>query len=225
MDQHFLWKSHPHEEAYAPSTHDSLPRDRFDGPRLRLDPTFIKHGLGADGNRVSLPGIDKHIANISPLGHYSTPLPPPPLMGQGGDGSNAHEIDAPSVGALTAASLAEGPGNDAPETTTAPDNIASRNFDPNPRKAGAGAPEGTRKVISTKRAAQNRNSQNAFRKRRQKYIEELESTAKKVKDMQKTIDDLRLENMMLRELTAAIQARLLAIERENETLQQGDAAL
>lgn len=69
-----------------------------------------------------------------------------------------------------------------------------------------------RKVLSgTRRAAQNRNAQKAFRQRRDKYVKDLEATAAQVPDLKKTVEKLELENSHLRKYTMALQARLMQL--------------
>lgn len=70
---------------------------------------------------------------------------------------------------------------------------------------------GRRALSSTKRAAQNRNAQKAFRQRREKYIKELEATASEVAELHKTIEELRQENLQLRDYTLALQSRLIEL--------------
>lgn len=68
-----------------------------------------------------------------------------------------------------------------------------------------------RPVSTTKRAAQNRNAQKAFRQRREKYVKELEATAAEVAELHKTIEELRQENLQLRDYTLALQSRLIEL--------------
>lgn len=68
---------------------------------------------------------------------------------------------------------------------------------------------GRRMLSGTKRAAQNRNAQKAFRQRREKYVKELEATAAEVPELHKTIEELRRENIQLRDYTLALQSRLI----------------
>lgn len=70
---------------------------------------------------------------------------------------------------------------------------------------------GRRIVSTTKRAAQNRNAQKAFRQRRDKYVKELEATAAEVAELHKTIEELRQENLQLRDYTLALQSRLIEL--------------
>ncbi|KAK6198181.1 uncharacterized protein RJT21DRAFT_123044 [Scheffersomyces amazonensis] len=67
----------------------------------------------------------------------------------------------------------------------------------------------TRVVSGTKRAAQNRSAQRAFRQRKDKYIRDLELKASEVDQLRQTIDELRSENLQLRDYTLALQSRLI----------------
>ncbi|CAH6721445.1 hypothetical protein CLIB1444_06S02322 [[Candida] jaroonii] len=66
-----------------------------------------------------------------------------------------------------------------------------------------------RPVSTTKRAAQNRSAQKAFRQRREKYIKDLETQAAEVPNLKQTIEDLRSENLRLRDYTIALQSKLI----------------
>lgn len=79
------------------------------------------------------------------------------------------------------------------------------------QESPAPAPRARRNLSSTKRAAQNRNAQKAFRQRKEKYFKELEASAAQVPELQKTIEDLRQENMHLRDYTMALQTRLIEL--------------
>lgn len=71
--------------------------------------------------------------------------------------------------------------------------------------------QGRRVLSNTKRAAQNRSAQKAFRQRKEKYIKDLEATAAQVADLHKTIEELRQENLQLRDYTLALQSRLIEL--------------
>jgi hypothetical protein len=60
-------------------------------------------------------------------------------------------------------------------------------------------------VIPSKRAAQNRAAQKAFRQRREQYIKDLEIKAKDLEDWQEEMDKLRKENGELRERVASLE--------------------
>ncbi|CAH2354138.1 hypothetical protein CLIB1423_14S02960 [[Candida] railenensis] len=68
-----------------------------------------------------------------------------------------------------------------------------------------------RPVSNTKRAAQNRSAQKAFRLRKEKYIKELEDQAIEVQQLKQTIEELRAENLQLRDYTLALQSRVIEL--------------
>lgn len=76
---------------------------------------------------------------------------------------------------------------------------------------------GNRAVIPSKRAAQNRAAQKAFRQRREQYIKDLEIKAKEMEDWQEEMDNLKKENAELRE-------RVLTLENQVSILTGGDAS-
>ncbi|KAK7676528.1 hypothetical protein QCA50_020497 [Cerrena zonata] len=77
-----------------------------------------------------------------------------------------------------------------------------------------------RPISGTKRAAQNRNAQKAFRQRKDKYVKDLEATAREVVHLKETIEELRAENLQLRDYTLELQGKVIALslnrEREGE---------
>lgn len=70
---------------------------------------------------------------------------------------------------------------------------------------------GRKTVSGTRRAAQNRNAQKAFRERRHKYVKDLEATASEVADLKRTVEKLEQENLLLREYTRALEGRLMQL--------------
>ena len=70
-------------------------------------------------------------------------------------------------------------------------------------------------VSSTKRAAQNRSAQKAFRQRKDKYIKDLEQQAAEVNTLKQTIEELRAENLQLRDYTLALQSRVIELSPTN----------
>lgn len=96
-----------------------------------------------------------------------------------------------------------------PETQRAAPAVAparlTKDSEPAPEKPAR------RTVSTTKRAAQNRNAQKAFRQRREIYVKELEATAAEVAELHKTIEELRQENLQLRDYTLALQLRLIEL--------------
>jgi len=66
-----------------------------------------------------------------------------------------------------------------------------------------------RPLTNTKRAAQNRSAQRAFRQRKEVYIKDLEEKVKEVDALKNTIETLKQENMQLRDYSLALQAKLI----------------
>lgn len=66
-----------------------------------------------------------------------------------------------------------------------------------------------RALTNTKRAAQNRSAQRAFRQRKEQHIRELEAQVKEVDSLKQTIESLRQENTQLRDYSLALQAKLI----------------
>lgn len=64
-------------------------------------------------------------------------------------------------------------------------------------------------MTNTKRAAQNRSAQRAFRQRKDGYIKGLEAKVEEVDALKQTIETLKQENMQLRDYSLALQAKLI----------------
>ncbi|KAF7726720.1 hypothetical protein EC973_008494 [Apophysomyces ossiformis] len=76
-------------------------------------------------------------------------------------------------------------------------------------------PKSTRPVIPSKRAAQNRAAQKAFRQRRDQYVKDLESKAKEMDRWKEEIDQLRIENKQLRETVASLEKKIADLTGES----------
>ncbi|RLV96028.1 hypothetical protein JA1_000619 [Spathaspora sp. JA1] len=74
-----------------------------------------------------------------------------------------------------------------------------------------------RAVSATKRAAQNRNAQRAFRERKDLYVKELEAKAAEVDKLRQTIEELRNENSHLRDYTIALQSRVIELSPQSQS--------
>lgn len=72
-------------------------------------------------------------------------------------------------------------------------------------------PKATRVVIPSKRAAQNRAAQRAFRQRRDKYVKDLEQKVKEMESWPEEMERLREENKRLRESVTALEQRLAQV--------------
>lgn len=79
------------------------------------------------------------------------------------------------------------------------------------RGNGSGG-SGSGGTTTEKRAAQNRNAQRSFRIRKEQQIRELRERAEQTKQLQATIDELRRENLHLRDYTLALQSKLMEHE-------------
>ncbi|KAI8988333.1 hypothetical protein BDF20DRAFT_855176 [Mycotypha africana] len=75
----------------------------------------------------------------------------------------------------------------------------------------------TRAVIPSKRAAQNRAAQKAFRQRREQYIKELEQKAKEMDEWHDELDNLRKRN-------SDLQKRMALLEKQIVLLTGGDTS-
>ncbi|KAI8140907.1 hypothetical protein BJV82DRAFT_690445 [Fennellomyces sp. T-0311] len=66
----------------------------------------------------------------------------------------------------------------------------------------------TRVVIPSKRAAQNRAAQRAFRQRRDRYVKDLEKKSKEMENWPEEMEQLRTENNQLRSTVASLERRI-----------------
>ncbi|KAI7903468.1 uncharacterized protein BX663DRAFT_31037 [Cokeromyces recurvatus] len=73
--------------------------------------------------------------------------------------------------------------------------------------------KGNRAVIPSKRAAQNRAAQKAFRQRREQYIKDLEAKAKLIDTWQEELLALRNENKELRERVSLLESRIVILAK------------
>lgn len=69
--------------------------------------------------------------------------------------------------------------------------------------------KGKRELSTSKRAAQNRAAQRAFRQRKEGYIKKLEEQVKDFQNMEHNYKTLQNENYQLREYILSLQSRLL----------------
>ncbi|KAI9322205.1 hypothetical protein BX666DRAFT_1892633 [Dichotomocladium elegans] len=75
----------------------------------------------------------------------------------------------------------------------------------------------TRSVIPSKRAAQNRAAQRAFRQRRDKYVKDLERKVKEMEGWPEEIEQLRNENRQLRDKVAAMHLQIAKLVGQTPT--------
>nr|POE89743.1 putative transcription factor kapc [Quercus suber] len=76
------------------------------------------------------------------------------------------------------------------------------------------AGKGKRELSTSKRAAQNRAAQRAFRQRKEGYIKKLEEQVKDLENMESGYRALQNENYQLREYILSLQSRILETSSE-----------
>ncbi|KAB2575958.1 putative transcription factor kapC [Lasiodiplodia theobromae] len=108
-------------------------------------------------------------------------------------------------------------------TTHAPDHTQHQGLDPSitaagyPMSAGdaadghmsEGGRKGRRELSTSKRAAQNRAAQRAFRQRKEEYIKSLKDQVKDYEQMAEQFRAIQAENNTLRDYVISLQARLI----------------
>ncbi|KAI7639497.1 hypothetical protein KC319_g14382, partial [Hortaea werneckii] len=79
---------------------------------------------------------------------------------------------------------------------------------------GQSGKAGKRELSTSKRAAQNRAAQRAFRQRKEGYIKKLEEQVKDFQNMEQNFRSLQNENYQLREYILNLQSRLLETQSD-----------
>ncbi|PKX93446.1 uncharacterized protein P174DRAFT_513823 [Aspergillus novofumigatus IBT 16806] len=124
------------------------------------------------------------------------PAPQPPHMQPNTPARDQNNIDP----AISGATMLTGP----PQTPTQPDVTGQE----------TSKTYGKRPLSTSKRAAQNRAAQRAFRQRKEAHIRELEGKVKAYENMGEAIKALQAENYQLREYIINLQSRLLDSQGE-----------
>ncbi|EEP77951.1 predicted protein [Uncinocarpus reesii 1704] len=150
---------------------------------------------------------DQLLAAQLQAGHATAPPPPRPQPGMAHvqpirDHSN---IDPAISGAPPTAGMIPAPPPQAqqPQVQT-PDQTMQDAPGSEPRKT-----YGKRELSTSKRAAQNRAAQRAFRQRKEGYIRKLEEQVKEYEIMSENYKALQAENYQLREYIIGLQSRLI----------------
>lgn len=81
---------------------------------------------------------------------------------------------------------------------------------------------GPRAVIPSKRAAQNRAAQRAFRQRKERYVKDLEKKAKLMDEWKAELDLLRQQNQELRENQMRLEKQIHQQQQQQQQVQFGD---
>lgn len=79
---------------------------------------------------------------------------------------------------------------------------------------------GPRAVIPSKRAAQNRAAQRAFRQRKERYVKDLEKKAKLMDEWKAEMDLLRQQNKELRECNMSLEKQIHQQQQQASTMDQ-----
>jgi len=115
--------------------------------------------------------------------------------------------------AQAAAAVAAQGATDPSLTQTAPD-ASPTTTDASKTQPNSQAAAGGRVLASSKRAAQNRAAQRAFRQRKERYIKSLEQKATEFDLSHSIIQDLRKENMYLRDYVVRLQNEVDSLNTE-----------
>jgi hypothetical protein len=86
--------------------------------------------------------------------------------------------------------------------------------DPNDGNISEGRSKGRRELSTSKRAAQNRAAQRAFRQRKEEYIKQLKDQVKEFEQLCELYKTLQHENYQLRDYIINLQSRLLETQGE-----------
>lgn len=162
-----------------------------------IDPTFARHQeefpivedvtAAAVANAQHVNHSQQHAQHAHSVVHHGQHT----HQHHGQDPQQSHEEQVRAAAAAAAAAA------DLQDSDLSPQDLKPRN--------------NRRPVLNTKRAAQNRSAQKAFRQRKEKYIKDLEQQAAEVNTLKQTIEELRAENLQLRDYTLALQSRVIEL--------------
>ncbi|KXL42815.1 hypothetical protein M433DRAFT_145643 [Acidomyces richmondensis BFW] len=152
------------------------------------------------------PSIEMSLREQLLAAQHSSPYPPPPpTVAQGrehpyqpSDSASPHEHIDPAVAHQQ---------QHAPYAQMSGDSAGDDSMSPQTGK-------GKRELSTSKRAAQNRAAQRAFRQRKEGYIKKLEEQVKEFQAMEQAYRGLQTENYQLREYILNLQTRLLETNAE-----------
>ncbi|TKA49305.1 hypothetical protein B0A55_13140 [Friedmanniomyces simplex] len=133
-------------------------------------------------------------------GSVSSPYPQPPLAGAPGPEHPYQPTDSPSPHDNLDPNAAH--QQQAPYAHMSGDSAGDDGLSPQGGK-------GKRELSTSKRAAQNRAAQRAFRQRKEGYIKKLEEQVKEFQNTEQNYRTLQSENFQLREYILNLQSRLL----------------
>ncbi|RAL11946.1 uncharacterized protein BO97DRAFT_405686 [Aspergillus homomorphus CBS 101889] len=145
---------------------------------------------------------DQLLAAHQHMSHPQQPRPQPPTAQPAHmQPNNTSPRDQNNIDpAISGATMLSGPPQTPPQ--------------PEPTSQESPKTYGKRPLSTSKRAAQNRAAQRAFRQRKESYIRKLEEQVKEYDGMSETLKALQAENYQLREYIINLQSRLLDSQGE-----------
>ncbi|ETS83845.1 hypothetical protein PFICI_05721 [Pestalotiopsis fici W106-1] len=107
-----------------------------------------------------------------------------------------------------------GPPGVGPSTSAASAMAVQDLIDHDPDNSGPDGRKAKRELSQSKRAAQNRAAQRAFRQRKEHYIKKLEQQVRDYGDMEHSFKSMQNDNYALREYVLQLQSRLMDAQGE-----------
>ncbi|GLA00947.1 hypothetical protein AnigIFM60653_010334 [Aspergillus niger] len=163
----------------------------------RVNPVYMNHQDHADQVlHDQLLAAHQHLSHPQQARPQGPTAQPPHMQPNTTSPRDQNNIDP----AISGAAMLSGP----PQTP------------PQPEPTGQESPKtyGKRPLSTSKRAAQNRAAQRAFRQRKESYIRKLEEQVKEFDNTNETMKQLQAENYQLREYIINLQSRLLDSQGE-----------
>ncbi|KAK6073041.1 bZIP transcription factor [Seiridium cupressi] len=152
------------------------------------------------------------------LPHQPVPLPAQPHgYNQPSINSQTHihpqlRVDANLAPALD--TMPPGPSGMGPSSSAASAMAVQDLIDHDPDISGPDGRKAKRELSQSKRAAQNRAAQRAFRQRKEHYIKKLEQQVRDYNEMEHSYKAIQNDNYALREYVIQLQSRLLDVQGE-----------
>ncbi|KAK4956512.1 hypothetical protein LTR10_006039 [Elasticomyces elasticus] len=155
--------------------------------------------LQAQGHPALEMSLREQLLAAGASGSVPSPYPQPPSAGAPGPEHPYQVSDSPSPNDNLDPNVAH---QQAPYAHMSGDSAGDDGLSP-------GGGKGKRELSTSKRAAQNRAAQRAFRQRKEGYIKKLEEQVKEFQTMETNYRTLQGENYQLREYILSLQSRLL----------------
>ncbi|KAL7274733.1 hypothetical protein RUND412_002358 [Rhizina undulata] len=187
----------------------------------------IQVGPSATPEAKPASSASPHDLNIDPAisGVGVTPPPPPPQQIQ-----QQVQVQSPGVNNMAMVmgqavpqgmpqgmpqSIPQGMPQGMPQTPQRMSMEQHSGAEDTPESASGKGRGGKRELSTSKRAAQNRAAQRAFRQRKEGYIKKLEEQVRDFAQMQESYKQIQSENYQLRDYIIALQSRLIESQGED----------